>query len=56
MDDKERKEAEKWMEAIRTHIEKCGSMSPECLKEIANERLSIRLRNEPDLPPSQWWP
>lgn len=50
----ERGETEKWLQAIRTHLATCPNMSPECEKEILNERLAIMLKENPGLPVAQW--
>jgi len=50
----EKVETEKWLQAIRAHLLTCSSMSPECEKEILNERLAIMLKEDPDLPVAKW--
>lgn len=50
----EKVETEKWLQAIRAHLAACTSMSPECEKEILNERLAIMLKENPGLPVGQW--
>lgn len=49
-------ECNKWIESIRRHQKKCPGFGGECVKEIADERLQMRLDADPNLPVDQWWP
>lgn len=49
-----KREGEKWVQALRSHQASCPNMSGECVKEILNERLSIMLKENPNLPVVQW--